>query len=74
MPPQAYGVKVISTGMFTRGNQPVTWRGPMLHRALQQFLSDVYLRRGECDRALTGGVTVMTGGVVSTVVVTFSTS
>ncbi|HEX4429366.1 MAG TPA: P-loop NTPase [Frankiaceae bacterium] len=42
MPPQAYGVKVISTGMFTRGNQPVTWRGPMLHRALQQFLSDVY--------------------------------
>jgi ATP-binding protein involved in chromosome partitioning len=28
--------------MFTRGNQPVTWRGPMLHRALQQFLSDVY--------------------------------
>ncbi|MCW2549071.1 MAG: hypothetical protein JWN96_3531 [Mycobacterium sp.] len=42
MPPQAYGVKVISTGMFTKGNQPVTWRGPMLHRALQQFLSDVY--------------------------------
>jgi ATP-binding protein involved in chromosome partitioning len=42
MPPQAYGVKVISTGMFTRGNQPVTWRGPMLHRALQQFLSDVF--------------------------------
>ena len=42
MPPQAYGVKVISTGMFTRGNQAVTWRGPMLHRALQQFLSDVF--------------------------------
>jgi len=42
MPPQAYGVKVISTGMFTKGNQPVTWRGPMLHRALQQFLSDVF--------------------------------
>jgi ATP-binding protein involved in chromosome partitioning len=42
MPPQAHGVKVISTGMFTRGNQPVTWRGPMLHRALQQFLSDVF--------------------------------
>jgi len=42
MPPQAHGVKVISTGMFTRGNEPVTWRGPMLHRALQQFLSDVY--------------------------------
>jgi ATP-binding protein involved in chromosome partitioning len=42
MPPQAHGVKVISTGMFTRGNQPVTWRGPMLHRALQQFLADVF--------------------------------
>jgi len=42
MPPQAHGVKVISTGMFTRGNAPVTWRGPMLHRALEQFLSDVY--------------------------------
>ena len=42
MPPQAYGVKVISTGMFTKGNQAVTWRGPMLHRALQQFLSDVW--------------------------------
>jgi ATP-binding protein involved in chromosome partitioning len=42
MPPQAHGVKVISTGMFTRGNQAVTWRGPMLHRALQQFLSDVF--------------------------------
>jgi ATP-binding protein involved in chromosome partitioning len=42
MPPQAHGVKVISTGMFTKGNAPVTWRGPMLHRALQQFLTDVY--------------------------------
>jgi ATP-binding protein involved in chromosome partitioning len=42
MPPQAFGVKVISTGMFTRGNQPVTWRGPMLHRALEQFLADVF--------------------------------
>ncbi|MBL7492701.1 Mrp/NBP35 family ATP-binding protein [Frankia sp. AgB1.9] len=42
MPPQAHGVKVISTGMFTRGNAPVTWRGPMLHRALEQFLSDVF--------------------------------
>ncbi|WP_261553685.1 Mrp/NBP35 family ATP-binding protein [Frankia tisae] len=42
MPPQAHGVRVISTGMFTRGNEPVTWRGPMLHRALEQFLSDVF--------------------------------
>jgi len=35
-------VKVISIGMFTAGNAPVVWRGPMLHRALQQFLADVY--------------------------------
>jgi ATP-binding protein involved in chromosome partitioning len=42
MPPQAHGVKVISIGMFTAGNTPVVWRGPMLHRALQQFLADVW--------------------------------
>lgn len=42
MPPQAQGVKVISIGMFTPGNSPVVWRGPMLHRALQQFLADVF--------------------------------
>ncbi|UQS22663.1 Mrp/NBP35 family ATP-binding protein [Amycolatopsis thermalba] len=42
MPPQAHGVKVISIGMFTSGNTPVVWRGPMLHRALQQFLADVF--------------------------------
>jgi ATP-binding protein involved in chromosome partitioning len=42
MPPQAYGVAVISIGMFTAGNTPVVWRGPMLHRALQQFLADVW--------------------------------
>jgi ATP-binding protein involved in chromosome partitioning len=42
MPPAAHDVKVISIGMFTSGNTPVVWRGPMLHRALQQFLADVY--------------------------------
>jgi ATP-binding protein involved in chromosome partitioning len=42
MPPQAHGVKVISVGMFTEGNTPVVWRGPMLHKALQQFLADVW--------------------------------
>src|SRR6476646_5624764 len=42
MPPSAHGVKVISIGMFTTGNSPVVWRGPMLHRAVQQFLADVY--------------------------------
>ena len=42
LPPVADGVKVISIGMFVPGNQPVVWRGPMLHRAMQQFLSDVF--------------------------------
>ncbi|WP_434742757.1 Mrp/NBP35 family ATP-binding protein [Micromonospora sp. SH-82] len=42
MPPEANGVKVISIGMFTAGNAAVVWRGPMLHRALQQFLADVF--------------------------------
>jgi ATP-binding protein involved in chromosome partitioning len=42
LPPIAQGVKVISIGMFVPGNQPVVWRGPMLHRALEQFLTDVF--------------------------------
>jgi ATP-binding protein involved in chromosome partitioning len=42
LPPIANGVKVISIGMFVPGNQPVVWRGPMLHRALEQFLTDVF--------------------------------
>lgn len=42
MPPIAHDVKVISISMFTQGNTPVVWRGPMLHRALQQFLADVF--------------------------------
>ncbi|HEY3714791.1 MAG TPA: P-loop NTPase [Jatrophihabitantaceae bacterium] len=42
MPPVAHDVKVISIGMFTPGNTAVVWRGPMLHRALQQFLADVF--------------------------------
>ncbi|HCM95660.1 Mrp/NBP35 family ATP-binding protein [Glutamicibacter arilaitensis] len=47
LPPVAHGVKVISIGMFLDSNQPVIWRGPMLHRALEQFLSDVYF--GDLD-------------------------
>ncbi len=42
LPPIAHEVKVISIAQFTKDNTPVVWRGPMLHRALQQFLSDVY--------------------------------
>ncbi|GAA2172033.1 P-loop NTPase [Arthrobacter parietis] len=47
LPPVAYGVKAISIGMFVAGNQAVAWRGPMLHRALEQFLQDVYF--GDLD-------------------------
>jgi ATP-binding protein involved in chromosome partitioning len=42
MPPQAYGVKVISIGMMTQGNEPVLMRGPKLHRMLEQLLTDVW--------------------------------
>ncbi|MBD8060292.1 Mrp/NBP35 family ATP-binding protein [Cellulomonas sp. JH27-2] len=42
LPPEAHGVKVVSIGMFVPPGQPVVWRGPMLHRALQQFLADVF--------------------------------
>ncbi|WP_428639856.1 Mrp/NBP35 family ATP-binding protein [Schaalia sp.] len=41
-PVGAAGVKVMSIGMFVPDGQPVIWRGPMLHRALQQFLADVF--------------------------------
>jgi len=42
LPPVAHDVKVVSIGMFVAPGQPVVWRGPMLHRALQQFLGDVF--------------------------------
>lgn len=42
MPLQGSGVKVISIGFFLDSEKPVIWRGPMLHRALQQFLADVH--------------------------------
>ena len=42
LPPEANGVKVVSIGQFVPAGQPVVWRGPMLHRALQQFLADVF--------------------------------
>jgi ATP-binding protein involved in chromosome partitioning len=68
MPPQSHGVKVISIGMFTPGNTPVVWRGPMLHRALQQFLSDVFW--GDLDALLldpppgTGDVALSTAQLI----------
>src|SRR5690625_2701281 len=42
LPPVSGEIKVISIGMFTQPGRPVVWRGPMLHRALQQFLADVF--------------------------------
>jgi ATP-binding protein involved in chromosome partitioning len=42
MPPEKFGVKVVSIGLFTAEDNPVVWRGPMLHKALQQFLTDVH--------------------------------
>jgi len=70
LPPVAHGVKVISVGMFVEGNTPVVWRGPMLHRALQQFLGDVYF--GDLDVLLldlppgTGDVAISTAQLVPT--------
>jgi ATP-binding protein involved in chromosome partitioning len=42
LPPEAYGVRCISIGYFVPDGQAVIWRGPMLHKALEQFLTDVY--------------------------------
>jgi ATP-binding protein involved in chromosome partitioning len=42
VPPVGHGMKLMSIGFFLDDNQPVMWRGPMLHRALEQFLSDVH--------------------------------
>jgi ATP-binding protein involved in chromosome partitioning len=42
VPPESYGVRCISMGFFAQEDQPVIWRGPMLHKALEQFLTDVY--------------------------------
>jgi ATP-binding protein involved in chromosome partitioning len=41
IPPEAHGVKVLSMGFFLPDNEPVIWRGPMLGRAIEQFLGDV---------------------------------
>lgn len=47
MPPRAHGVAVISIGMFVEPHTSVSWRGPMLHRTVEQFLTDVYF--GDLD-------------------------
>jgi ATP-binding protein involved in chromosome partitioning len=47
IPPEAHGIKVISMGMLVPPDQPIIWRGPMLHGAVQQFMRDVLW--GELD-------------------------
>jgi ATP-binding protein involved in chromosome partitioning len=42
IPPVKFDLKLMSIGFFLDDNQPVMWRGPMLHRALEQFLQDVH--------------------------------
>ncbi|MCU0267426.1 MAG: Mrp/NBP35 family ATP-binding protein [Acidimicrobiales bacterium] len=42
VPPEVHGVRCISMGFFAEEDQPVIWRGPMLHKALEQFLTDVF--------------------------------
>jgi len=70
LPPVAFGVKVISIGMFLETNQPVAWRGPMLHRAVEQFLTDVFW--GDLDFLLvdlppgTGDVAISLGQLLPT--------
>ncbi|CAN01229.1 Mrp/NBP35 family ATP-binding protein [Clavibacter michiganensis] len=69
LPPVAHGVKVISIGMFldpdATGGTAVSWRGPMLHRTIQQFLTDVFF--GDLDVLLldlppgTGDVAITVG-------------
>jgi ATP-binding protein involved in chromosome partitioning len=65
LPPVAFELKVISMGMFVEANTAVSWRGPMLHRTVQQFLTDVYF--GDLDILLldlppgTGDVAISIG-------------
>jgi ATP-binding protein involved in chromosome partitioning len=47
IPPVSHGLKIMSIGFFVDGDSAIPWRGPMLHRALEQFLSDVHW--GELD-------------------------
>jgi ATP-binding protein involved in chromosome partitioning len=50
VPPAAHGVRLVSMGFFAREDQAVVWRGPMLHKALEQFITDVHW--GEPDYLL----------------------
>ena len=56
LPLEAHGLKVISIGFFLKEDEAVVWRGPMLHKALTQFLEDVALGRARlpADRPAAG--------------------
>jgi ATP-binding protein involved in chromosome partitioning len=68
LPPRAFDVGVISIGMFVDPHTPVSWRGPMMHRTINQFLSDVYF--GDLDVLVcdlppgTGDVAISLGQLV----------
>ena len=70
LPPRAFDVGVISIGMFVDPHTPVSWRGPMMHRTVNQFLSDVYF--GDLDVLVcdlppgTGDVAISLGQLVPT--------
>lgn len=70
LPPIAHDVRVISIGFFVSDNKPVAWRGPMLHRAVEQFLTDVYW--GDLDFLLvdlppgTGDIAISLGQLLPT--------
>lgn len=70
LPPRAFDVGVISIGMFVDPHTPVSWRGPMMHRTINQFLADVYF--GDIDTLVcdlppgTGDVAISLGQLVPT--------
>jgi ATP-binding protein involved in chromosome partitioning len=70
LPPRAFDVGVISIGMFVDPHTPVSWRGPMMHRTVNQFLSDVHF--GDLDVLVcdlppgTGDVAISLGQLVPT--------
>ena len=70
LPPRAFDVGVISIGMFVDPHTPVSWRGPMMHRTINQFLSDVYF--GDLDVLVcdlppgTGDVAISLGQLIPT--------
>ena len=70
VPPEAFGVKVVSAGMFIEDNRALAFRGPMLHKALEQLLADVYW--GDLDILLldlppgTGDIAISTAQLLPT--------